>query len=86
MLLSKIKKHRFIFGPHLVGSSMMGNSVEIKKDFLAGTALIAGYKGTAKFGLIWQVYIGDVYLQDEFSDSKKYTHRSQLGFGLGYKF
>jgi|694.fasta_scaffold11422_7 hypothetical protein len=82
------KKHRIIFGPHFVGNNLIGNSDEVKKNFLAGASFILGYKGTADFGLIWQVYIGDIYSQDDdpFSNNKTYSHRSHVGLGLGYKF
>ena len=80
------KKHRIIFGPHFIGNNVIGNSIEVKKNFLAGTSFIIGYKGTAKCGLIWQLYVGDIYLQEALSDSKKYSHSSQMGLGIGYKF
>lgn len=82
------KKHRIIFGPHFVGNNLIGNSDEVKKNFLAGASFIIGYKGTADFGLIWQVYIGDIYSQDDdpFSNNETYSHRSHVGLGLGYKF
>lgn len=82
------KKHRIIFGPHFVGNNLIGNSDEVKKNFRAGASFILGYKGTANFGLIWQVYIGDIYSQDDdpFSNNKTYSHRSHVGLGLGYKF
>ena len=80
------KKHRIIFGPHFVGQNLVGNSVEVKKNFLPGPSFIIGYKGTADFGLIWQVYIGDIYVQDPTTNSKVYSHNSHIGLGLGYKF
>ena len=80
------RKHRIIFGPHFIGNNLIGNSIEVKKNFFAETSFIIGYKGTAKFGLIWELYIGDVYLQDLYSESKKYFHSSHLGLGIGYKF
>lgn len=80
------KKHRVILGPHFVGQNNIGNSVELKKKSQVSVSFIVGYKGTANFGLIWQVYIGDVYLQDPLSDSNKYYHSSHVGLGIGYKF
>lgn len=82
------KKHRLILGPHFEGNNLIGNSNEIKKNFFGGFSFIVGYKGTADFGLIWQVYIGDFYSPDDdpFSANKKYEHRSHVGIGVGYKF
>ncbi|MES2395996.1 MAG: hypothetical protein V4549_08340 [Bacteroidota bacterium] len=80
------KKHRVIFGPQFVLQEVIGNSVEVKKNQLSSVSFIIGYKGTADFGLIWQVYIGDIYMQDYTTDSKLYSHRSHIGLGLGYKF
>lgn len=81
-------KHRVILGPHFEGNNLIGNSDNVKKNFFGGFSIIVGYKGTADFGLIWQVYIGDFYSlnDDPFSANKKYMHRSQVGLGLGYKF
>ena len=82
------KKHRVILGSHFEGNNLIGNSDNVKKNLFGGLSIILGYKGTADFGLIWQVYLGDFYSQDDdpFSANKKYTHRSQVGLGLGYKF
>lgn len=81
-------RHRVIFGPHLVGNDLIGNSDAVKKDFFGGVSFILGYKGTADFGLTWQVYIGDFYSPDDdpFSATKNFEHRSHFGIGVGYKF
>lgn len=80
------KKHRVIFGPHFIGQNLIGNSVEVKKDFAAGATFILGYKGTANFGLIWQIYVGAIWMQEPLLDSKKLYSNSHMGIGLGYKF
>ena len=82
------KTHRVILGTHFEGNNLIGNSNAIKKNFFGGFSFILGYKGTADFGLIWQVYIGDFYSPDDdpFSANKKYEHRSHVGLGIGYKF
>lgn len=82
------KKHRVFVGPHVVLQELLGNSEQVKKNQLSSVSFIVGYKGTADFGLIWQVYIGDVYSQDDdpFSTNKTFSHRSQVGLGIGYKF
>jgi hypothetical protein len=81
-------KHRMVFGPAFVLQNLIGNAVDAKKTLLTSYSLILGYKGTADFGLIWQVYIGNIYSQDDdpFSINLDYSHRSQVGLGLGYKF
>ena len=82
------KKHRIILGTHFEGNNLFGNSAGVKKNKFNGLSFVLGYKGTADFGLIWQVYIGDFYSPDDdpFSANKKYEHRSQAGLGIGYKF
>lgn len=81
-------KHRVVFGPSLVLQNLIGNSVDATKTSLTSYSLILGYKGTANNGLIWQVYLGNVYSQDDdpFSGNLDYSNRSQVGLGLGYKF
>lgn len=82
------KKHRIILGPHFMGNNYFGNATNVKKDYRGGFSTIVGYKGTADFGLIWMVYIGNVYAQNDeiFSDDKTYENQSHVGIGLGYKF
>lgn len=82
------KKHRIILGPHFMGNNYLGNELNAQKDFRGGISAIVGYKGTADFGLIWMVYIGNVYAQNDeiFSDDKTYENQSHVGIGLGYKF
>jgi hypothetical protein len=82
------KKHRIIFGPHFVGNQLMGSSEAVKKSSLTGLSVILGYKGCTDFGLIWQVYIGNLYSMDDdpFSSNMSYSNRSHFGLGLGYKW
>lgn len=82
------KKHRIILGPHFMGNNYLGDEPNAKKDFRAGFSTILGYKGTADFGLIWMVYVGNIYAQNDeiFSADKTYENQSHVGIGLGYKF
>jgi hypothetical protein len=79
--------HRVILGTHAECNNLIGHTDVVKKKLFSGFSIIAGYKGTADFGLIWQLYIGDFYSSgdDPFSANKKYAHSSQIGIGLGYK-
>lgn len=80
------KKSRIIFGPHLVGNNLLGESVIVRREHLAGLSLILGYKGMTDFGLMLLIYIGDLYIQSPTGLSKKYMHNSHFGLGIGYKF
>lgn len=80
------KTHRVIFGPHFTGENLIGNSDEVMQTSPFGASFIIGYKGVANFGLIWQVYIGDIYYPDLYLKSKEYSHSSHLGLGIGFKF
>lgn len=79
-------KHRLILGPQIEIQKFFGKSVEVKKNILPSVAFIVGYKYTSDLGLIWQFYIGDIYIQDETTDSKMYSHKSHVGLGFGYKY
>ena len=79
-------KHRAFIGSHAVVQRQLGRSVEVYRDILPGVSLILGYKGTSNRGLIWQIYIGDIYTQEATNVSKAFDHYSQVGLGLGYKF
>ncbi|MBP7460452.1 MAG: hypothetical protein KBA26_04115 [Candidatus Delongbacteria bacterium] len=79
------KKYRIIWGPQIVMNQELGNSVEVKKNRFPCYSFIVGYKRTSDFGLIWQVYIGDVYLPDPLENSWDYAHSSHVGIGIGYK-
>lgn len=80
------KKHRAFIGSHAVVQRQLGHSVEVYRDILPGVSLILGYKGTSDWGLIWQIYIGDIYTQEATNESKAFDHNSQVGLGIGYKF
>lgn len=80
------KKHRLIFGPHFTSQSQLNNNLDTKKSWLPSGSLILGYRGMADFGLIWQIYIGDNYIQDAWIDDKKFHHTTQFGLGFGWIF
>jgi hypothetical protein len=83
------RMHRFILGPQIVGSRNISNDPEdavIYKKKLDGLSFIVGYKGTAQFGLMWQVMFGVAYLQDPFLQDDKYFFQPHIGLGMGYKF
>jgi hypothetical protein len=81
-------KHRLIFGPQLISayynSEILPESAD-KRLFL-GFSIIAGYKGTASFGLIWQVYAGLAHMQAPLMTGKNSYLAPNVGLGLGYKF
>jgi hypothetical protein len=81
--------HRIIFGPQLVGCFDVMNKpadASIVKKILVGPSFIAGYKGVAPFGLIWQFCIGAEYIQNPVIADDKYTLQPGFGLGTGYKF
>jgi hypothetical protein len=80
------RKHRLFFGPEIGMQVRSGESIEEKKDRLPFVSFILGYKGTADFGLIWQVYIGNVYIQESMDIKKDFSNQSHAGIGIGYKF
>ncbi len=80
------KRHRVFFGPNFVGQNLIGSSIEVKRNFAAGGTVILGYKGTANFGLIWEIYVGAIWMQEPTYESRKYYSNSHMGIGLGYKF
>ena len=83
------RMHRFIFGPQLVGARNISNDPEdavIYKKSLDGLSFIAGYKGTANFGLMWQVVFGVAYLQNPLMPDDKHFFQPHVGLGMGYKF
>jgi hypothetical protein len=58
----------------------------VNKHVLTGPAFIAGYKGTASFGLLWQIHLGIVYEHNPIGDDRKYLFGPTAGIGIGYKF
>ncbi|HOT13570.1 MAG TPA: hypothetical protein PK252_02310 [Bacteroidales bacterium] len=83
------RMHRFILGPQIVGARNISNDPEnavIYKKSLDGLSFIAGYKGTAHFGLMWQVVFGVACLQDPLLQDDKYFFQPHVGLGMGYKF
>lgn len=82
------QKHRFIFGPHFVMQSLIGKNIATEKSQLPGASFVLGYKITTDKGWIFQVYMGNLYSQDDdpFSSDLRYSHRSHGGIGFGYKW
>jgi len=82
------QKHRIIFGPHFVMQTLVGKNIAAEKSQLPGASFVLGYKITTDKGWIFQVYLGNLYSQDDdaFSSDLSYSHRSHGGIGLGYKW
>lgn len=52
---------------------------------LIGPSFVAGYKGTARYGLLWQIYIGIAYIINYKYSEMKSNPVPAFGFGFGYK-
>lgn len=82
-------KHRFFFGPELIGANFITKerpNESINKRMFVGSSFIIGYKGTASFGLIWQIYVGVAHMEKPLMEGKKYFYQPNFGLGIGYKF
>lgn len=79
-------RHRLIFGPGYFGAWNFLNAGGVKRDFLSGISLVAGYKGTASFGLIWQATIGCVFIQHPYRSDSGFYPNADLSLGIGYIF
>lgn len=80
------KKHRIMLGTHLAGQFVNRETPDVLRSRMQGLSIIAGYKGYAGFGLMWQLYVGDIYIQYPDSEDDDYHHNSRVGLGIGYKF
>ena len=82
------KKHRLIFGPKLISAYYTSEILPASSGqrMFLGYSFIAGYKGTASFGLIWQVYFGLAHMEDPLMSGKNSYLAPNFGLGLGYKF
>lgn len=81
------KWHRFITGPSF-GTQWVESDSGNQNEFhtLHGLSFVAGYKGTARFGLLWQVYLGIAYITDYKFTENQDNPVPAFGIGLGYKF
>lgn len=89
------ESHRLLtglsFGTHEIDYETDSPGHENRLGTLIGPSMYVGYKGTARFGLLWILYGGvsgmvdnaSGYLSDFPSSS---TYGPVFGFGLGYKF
>ena len=83
------KKHRLIIGPQLISCFDVKNKPDtaiIYKKTLIGPSIIAGYKGMASFGLMWQVALGMAFIQSPLVADKKYFFQPHVNIGVGYRF
>jgi hypothetical protein len=82
------RRHRIFISPHFSSQYLDYNEDPqgkiSNKNTVVGPAIALGYKGTAKFGLLWQAYGGVSYPAND-----KHDHRNTLapvfGLGIGYK-
>jgi hypothetical protein len=83
------KMHRILVSPHFFGSHNVHRNPStawINKKTIYGPSLMLGYKGTARFGLVWQIGVGAVYTPNPLSRSTAYSLNPHLDLGIGYKF
>lgn len=83
------RSHRVFIGPSF-GTQYIQYDEDQPKVYtnlrtIVGPAIAGGYKGTARFGLMWQVYGGACLLINE-SEQWRNTAAPVFGLGLGYKF
>lgn len=81
--------HRLFIGPSF-GSQYLDYDKDSLNNFsnvntVVGPAMVLGYKGTARFGLMWLVYAGACYLLNDKHEQKP-GFAPAFGMGLGYKF
>lgn len=82
--------HRFFFGPSF-GSQYLDYDKDSLDNFsnvntVVGPAMVAGYKGTARFGLMWLVFGGVCYILNDKHPEHNNGIAPAFGLGLGYKF
>lgn len=83
------KTHRIVIAPQIMGGYNIVSKPKdatIDKNMIIGPAFFAGYKGTASFGLIWQLMLGIVYIQNPLFTDSKYFFEPSFSLGIGYKF
>jgi len=73
------------FGSHYRDSDSLPPA---KARTMIGPALCLGYKGTASFGLVWQVYGGIAHIVNPVNNPNRLNTdmAPAFGLGLGYKF
>jgi hypothetical protein len=79
--------HRVFAGPSF-GTQFLEWDSDTHKNVqtLLGPSFVAGYKGTARFGLMWQIYIGIAYIINYKYTENKSNPVPAFGYGIGYKF
>jgi len=81
--------HRVFISPHFSTQYLDydedTDGTKANKNTVVGPAVALGYKGTARFGLLWQVFGGVSYpVNDEHKHENSFA--PVFGLGLGYKF
>ena len=83
------RSHRLFIGPSF-GSQYLDYDKDSSDHFsnvntVVGPAMVLGYKGTARFGLMWLIYGGMSYLINDKHEPKP-GFAPVFGLGIGYKF
>jgi hypothetical protein len=87
------KYHRIFIGPGF-GTQWVHHEYDESEDryynihTIIGPSFVVGYKGTARFGLLWQLHLGTAYVVNYPEDypGRKDNPVPAFGFGIGYKF
>jgi hypothetical protein len=80
------KFHRVFIGPNFLTFGLQADSSNANHyRSIIGPSLIVGYKGTARFGLLWQIAAGAGYSFNNQTTSSNFP-APVVGLGLGYKF
>ncbi len=78
--------HRVFAGPSFGTQFLEWDSdIPDKVQTLLGPSFVAGYKGTAHSGFLWQIYIGIAYIINYKYTENKSNPVPAFGFGIGYK-
>ena len=76
--------HRLVAGPQVfvARNVRQGPDAAIERMQMLGTSLAAGYKGTASFGLLWELSAGVAWVPDPFDEAKGFAVRPALSLGV----
>jgi hypothetical protein len=85
-LLEKGEVHKLFLGAHYFYQHTNSSALILNRKGVAGWSLILGYKLFTKSGFLFEIYIGDIYIQNETINADIYSHQSQVGIGIGYAF
>ena len=86
LVKEKGKNHKLSLGTHFFFQHTSTRFVNLERYFVSGWSLIRGYKLLCRSGILFEIYLGDIYVQKETATGSFYSQASHVELGVGMHY